>query len=117
MVRVRQHPGGLAKISPPVPAKVLERPRLFRVVDRVGPARVLWVTGPPGSGKTTLVSSYLRARNHKPVWYLLDAGDADPASLFYYLGLAAKQAAPRVRRPLPLLTPEYLPGLPVFTRR
>ncbi|MEW6684201.1 MAG: BTAD domain-containing putative transcriptional regulator [Nitrospirota bacterium] len=117
MVRVRQHLGGLAKISPPVSAKVLQRPRLFRLLDRPGPRRVLWVNGPPGSGKTTLVSSYLAVRRRKAIWYHLDAGDADPASLFYYLGLAAKKAAPRVRRPLPLLTPDRLPGLPVFTRR
>jgi predicted phosphodiesterase len=33
------------------------------------------------------------------------------------MGAAVKQAAPRKRKPLPLLTPEYLPGLPIFTKR
>ncbi len=37
--------------------------------------------------------------------------------LFHYLGLAAREAAPRYRTPLPHLTPEYLAGLPVFARR
>jgi LuxR family transcriptional regulator, maltose regulon positive regulatory protein len=47
----------------------------------------------------------------------MDAGDADLATFFYYLGLAAKNAAPRNRKPLPLLTPEYLQGIPVFAKR
>jgi DNA-binding SARP family transcriptional activator len=51
------------------------------------------------------------------VWYNIDEGDSDPASLFYYLGLAAKKASPRKRKPLPLLTPEYLHGIPEFSRR
>ena len=117
MVRVTEQAGGLAKISPPAPAKVLARPRLFRLLDRVGTRRILWVTGPPGAGKTTLVSGYLESRKLNGIWYQIDAGDTDPASFFYYLGSAVKKAAPRFRRPLPLLTPEYLPGLPVFTRR
>jgi len=51
------------------------------------------------------------------LWYQADAGDADPATFFHYLGLAAKQIAPRYRKPLPALTPEYLPGLTTFARR
>jgi LuxR family maltose regulon positive regulatory protein len=47
----------------------------------------------------------------------VDAGDKDPATFFYYMGLGAKRAAPRYRKPLPLLTPEYLLGLPTFTLR
>lgn len=47
----------------------------------------------------------------------MDEGDGDLATFFHYLGVAAKQAAPRYRTPLPHLTPEYLQGLPTFTRR
>ncbi|MES1204329.1 MAG: hypothetical protein ABUS79_00190 [Pseudomonadota bacterium] len=73
--------------------------------------------GAAGAGKTTLVASYL-ARGRAPhLWYQVDAGDADVASLFYYLGRAAA-ARRRTRQPrLPLLTPEYAGGLAVFTRR
>ncbi|MEW6684198.1 MAG: AAA family ATPase [Nitrospirota bacterium] len=113
-----QRERSIAKISRPrLGAAVLPRPRLFRLVDRTRSQPILWVTGPPGSGKTTLISSYVECKQLKGIWYQLDAGDTDPASLFYYLGLAAKAAAPRFRRPLPLLTPDRLPGLPVFTRR
>jgi hypothetical protein len=47
------------------------------------------------------------------VWYQVDAGDADLATFFYFLG----QAAPRRRRPLPLLTPEYRADRDLFARR
>ena len=51
---------------------------------------VTWVEGPAGAGKTSLVSSYLDARGLPCLWYRLDAGDADVATFFYYLGLAAR---------------------------
>ena len=78
---------------------------------------VIWVSGPPGSGKTTLVNSYLKARKIPCLWYQLDEGDADPATFFYYMGQAAKRASPRKRKSLPLLTPEYLQGITAFTQR
>ena len=45
----------------------------------------------------------------------MDSGDADPASFFYYLGVAMQALAGG--EPLPLLTPEYLADLQGFTRR
>jgi len=78
---------------------------------------VVWVTGPAGAGKTTLVASYLDTRNLPCIWYQVDAGDADPATFFYYLGIGARKAAPRFRRPLPLLTPEIGPAIQTFTKR
>ncbi len=61
--------------------------------------------------------SYLETRKLPGIWYQVDGGDGDPATFFYYLGLAARKAAPRKRKLLPLLTPEYLPDLPGFARR
>lgn len=102
----------LAKITRPTLATTVPRPRLFRLLDRARRRPVTWVWGPPGAGKTTLVASYLRARKVRSLWYQLDEGDADVATFFYYLGLAA----PRRRRPLPLLTLQYRPGLSLFAR-
>ncbi len=107
----------IAKITPPSPKGVLCRKRLFRLLDRYRDQPIIWITGPPGSGKTTLVSSYLDARNLPCLWYQLDEGDSDLATFFYYMGLAAKKAAPRRRRPLPLLTMEYLQGIAAFTKK
>jgi len=110
-------PPPLAKITRPVPSGCLPRTRLFRLVDRsCKKSSLLWICGPPGCGKTTLVSTYLEARNNPALWYRLDAGDDDLASFFYYLGVAGKRVAPRMRKPLPLLTPEYLGGIQKFNR-
>jgi LuxR family maltose regulon positive regulatory protein len=102
-----------AKTTRPTLARTLARPRLFRRLDRAGQRPVTWVWSPPGAGKTTAVASYLAARRQRVLWYQLDEGDADVATFFYYLG----RAAPRRRRPLPLLTSEYRQGLAVFARR
>jgi len=106
----------LAKLTPPRLAKVYNRTRLFKQLDEAHDKPVIWISAPAGSGKTTLVTSYLKERKIKPLWYQVDEGDSDIASFFYYLGLLGKQAAPRKKKDLPLLTPEYLLGLPTFTR-
>ncbi len=69
----------------------------------------------PGAGKTALVAGYLEARKRGGIWYQVDAGDADPASFIYHLGLAAR--ATRAAAELPLLASEYMEDLPGFARR
>lgn len=108
---------GLAKLTPPLLPPVIERARLFRQLDRATKVPLTWIAAPPGAGKTTLLASYLQKRRRNVLWYRLDAGDADLSTLFHYLGLAVQTAAPRVRTPLPHLTPEYMAGLPIFTQR
>jgi LuxR family maltose regulon positive regulatory protein len=106
-----------AKTTRPSLAGIFLRKRLFRLLNRARDQSVIWISGPGGSGKTTLVASYLDHCKLPCLWYQLDADDADLSTFFYYLGLAAKHAAPRHRKPLPLLTPEYLQAIPAFTRR
>jgi DNA-binding SARP family transcriptional activator len=105
-----------AKITRPIISGAVQRERLFSLLDAKAEKPVVWVSAPAGSGKTTLVSSWLDSRGLPCIWYYCDEGDADPATFFYYMGLAAKKAAPRKRKPLPLLTPEYLAGITTFTR-
>src|ERR1039457_4973477 len=97
----------IAKITRPKLSNVFARKRLFKELDNSKKKAVTWITGPAGSGKTTLVASYLDARKLPCLWYQVDSGDADIATFFYYMGLASKKASPRFRKPLPLLTPEY----------
>jgi LuxR family maltose regulon positive regulatory protein len=106
----------IAKITRPRLQKVLPRKRLFDLLDKGLLTPVTWVTSPAGSGKTTLIASWLDAKKLPCLWYQVDQGDADIASFFYYMGLATQKAAPRYRKPLPFLTPEYLLGILTFTR-
>lgn len=105
------------KLTPPRPTRLYPRERLFELLDRTREDhRVIWVSAPGGAGKTSLAASYLTARELPTLWYQVDAGDGDIASFFYYMGLAAKRAAPRHKKSLPLLTPEYLADVPTFAR-
>jgi LuxR family maltose regulon positive regulatory protein len=108
----------LAKLNPPRLPTIVERPRLYRLLDQARSRPIIWINAPPGFGKTTLVASYLRARKLRSLWYQVDEGDSDLATFFHYLGLAAQKGVPRVKKPpLAHLTPEYLTGLSTFTRR
>lgn len=104
------------KIAPPRLANVYQRLRLFKALDKACARPVIWISAPAGAGKTTLAASYLSARKLPSLWYRFDLRDADPATFFYYLREAIHKHAPRQRQHLPLLTPEYLAGLPAFTR-
>jgi DNA-binding SARP family transcriptional activator len=114
--RSRDAPPALAKLTRPRLGQAYRRARLFGLLDRARRQPLVWLSAPAGSGKTTLAASYLEARRLRHLWYQLDARDADPATFFYYLRLAAQRLAPRRRESLPLLTPEYFLGLPAFTR-
>lgn len=106
-----------AKITKPRVGQVTLRERLFHRLDEYRKYPATWIGGPAGSGKTTLVASYVNAGKLSCLWYQVDAGDADIATFFYYMGLACKKAAPQIKTELPLLTPEYSQGIPIFTKR
>ncbi len=106
----------LAKISRPRVRKVLQRRRLFHLLDETRACQATWIYGPGGSGKTTFIASYIEENKLPCLWYQVDEGDSDIAAFFYYLAMAGKKLA-REEQYLPLLTPEYALGISTFTRR
>ncbi|MGZ9135512.1 MAG: AAA family ATPase, partial [Candidatus Deferrimicrobiaceae bacterium] len=113
----RKYPASIVKIGRPVLVGHLPRERLFRKLDDLRQHPIIWVSGPAGSGKSTLISAYLEARKIPCLWYRVDKEDADIATFFRYLALAAQKAAPRKKKPLPVFSPEYLPGISRFAGR
>ena len=107
----------IAKITRPKITGIFSRKRLFRLLDGAREYPVTWVSAPAGSGKTTLVASYLDTNKIPCLWYQVDEGDSDIATFFHYMGMATKMAAPQKRKPLPLFTPEYFQGISTFTLR
>jgi len=105
-----------AKIQRPALSNIVNRDRLFDLIDQNSDQRVFWISGPGGAGKTTLINSYIEQRNLSCLWYQVDESDNDLAGFFYYLGLAGKfySADPEVI--FPSLTPEYTFGLQEFSR-
>ena len=108
----------LAKLTRPRLHDVVHRERLFSQLDAARDrCKVIWVSGPPGCGKTTLVASYQEANTPASgVWYQVDAGDNDISTFFHYLSQTIEGSKGRRRPPLPLLTPEYLADIPGYTR-
>ena len=111
-------PGELAKLTRPKAARLLERPRLFAVLDEARQDSATWISAPPGFGKTSLASSYVSQRGLECLWYRIDEEDADIGSFFHYL----HQAGDRLSRinsdpDLPLFTSNNLPSLATFARR
>lgn len=105
------------KIACPAITRYFPRKRLFRLLDRKRKRPILWISGPPGSGKTILAKSYLKDRKIPCICYQVDERDGDIATFFHYMGLAARKKTPLRKRPLPRFAPEHLPAVTAFAQK
>lgn len=108
------------------PAKVLP-PRLHGAIYSRQPLHerlaeelekgVVWLTGPPGAGKTTLAIDFLRSESRQVLWYQMDVVDTDPSTFFSYLCQAVEASCQVKSGDLPRFQPENMAAIDLFSRR
>lgn len=105
------------KLSMPDVSGIPPRLRLIELLDQVK-QKIIFVSAPGGSGKTTVVASYLEAHKLPCIWYSMDSVDSDAATFLHYVTIAAKSIRPGVSPDLPTMTPEYLQrGIKSFAKK
>ena len=74
------------KLLPPrAGSELLERPRLIERLQANLSNPLTLVAADAGSGKTTLISDFVRQQSREAIWYQLDHTDADPAVFLGYV--------------------------------
>jgi LuxR family maltose regulon positive regulatory protein len=84
------------KLRPPaLPDNLVSRPRLDALLDRgvQGQVRLVLVSAPAGSGKSTALASWLAGRPEAGAWLQVEASDSDPARFWAYLVQALASAS------------------------
>ena len=114
--RIPAHPAP-AKLRVPRLGRVVPRERLFALLDASAASPGVWISGPPGAGKTTLVASYLEARGAQVLWLQLDAADTDPAGFIQAVWAAAEASGGPIAARQPPPSPDDLRDVPALLRR
>jgi LuxR family maltose regulon positive regulatory protein len=107
----------ISKIIRPHPPVSYSREDLYNLLDELISKRLIVISGPPGSGKTNLVASYIENRNVSDIWCRLDKGDNDPTTFFNYLGVALRDARPDSNVALPYLSEDLLRNISAFSKK
>jgi LuxR family transcriptional regulator, maltose regulon positive regulatory protein len=71
---------------------LLHRQRLLTALDPT--ARLVFINGPAGFGKTSLLIHYVQTLSQPVAWYTLDPSDADPSVFLRYLAASLARIAP-----------------------
>lgn len=103
-----------AKCSPPHYDFLIHRARVITALEDALRTPACWIMGPAGTGKTLALVDYINRAKRPVIWYRVDEGDDDAASLFHDLGLLLPAAA---RKLLPTFAPEYAHDQLCFARR
>ncbi len=106
------------KLHPPsLKTAMLPRKHLLDLISAHRDCRLISVSAPAGSGKTSLVCGWINREGLPVVWYSLDRGDNDPDLFFRYLlatlnrtgGLSATDVEPFLFGQKPLSGQEVIP--------
>ena len=94
---------------------LVTRSRLHQKLDACLNCRLMLVTAPAGSGKTTLVTSWLSKQNKSIAWVSLDKNDNDPLTFLSYAAAALHGIESGVCKTIrPLLTSADPPPISVL---
>ncbi|HLJ35296.1 MAG TPA: LuxR family transcriptional regulator, partial [Ktedonobacteraceae bacterium] len=75
---------------------VVIRPHLIERLNAGLHRKLTLIAAPAGSGKTTLVSSWVTGCDQQVVWLSLDKGESDPTLFLTYLVAALQTIAPTI---------------------
>ncbi|MEU6084219.1 AAA family ATPase [Streptomyces sp. NPDC047108] len=87
------------RLVPPRTGPLVQRTRLFELLDEGVRRRLTMIVGPPGTGKSALLASWVHSSDRLPgplAWLALDEEDNDPDRLFTHLVGALWQAGTAV---------------------
>lgn len=74
-----------SKVTCPRLPKVIKRKGCLKALADAKDRKIIYISGKPGQGKTTLALSWLKETRIKPAWITLDENDNDPANFFLLL--------------------------------
>lgn len=81
---------------PQSPANQVPRQRLIDVLNQGAERRLTLISAPPGSGKSTLISSWAMRTSYDVAWLRMDAGDNDPVRFWRYMLAALQKLQPGI---------------------
>jgi ATP/maltotriose-dependent transcriptional regulator MalT len=108
------HTEASAKIMRASASKIINRKRLFRRLEGDKACPLIWISGPAGCGKSTLVSSFIEYSDKPHIWYKIDSSDTDISSFFFNMTQACKKNGHGINS-LPVFTSEYRLGIHEFS--
>ena len=107
----------IPKITRPVATGYHGRSRIFEAIDRARARPVVWISGPPGAGKTVVASGYVDARKIPCIWYQVTKSDEDIATFFHYFRQAVERIASPGGTPLPVFSSDHSHAVEAFAHR